>query len=143
VPAHGGNGARLFAACVEITSAAWSPAHQQCRGNEGGTTMPRRYDFLPRNNAVLTRRRFVAGTSAGLAGILATGRTPAFAQTAAKKLIYAHIVPAPESAAVHQAWMAEEVTKRSKGALAMEFHGGTLLSKELEIMNAVKAGNVA
>jgi tripartite ATP-independent transporter DctP family solute receptor len=104
--------------------------------------MPRRHDFLPRENAGLTRRRFVAGTGAGLAGILAAGRAPAFAQTAAKKLVYAHIVPAPESAAVALAWMAEEVTKRSKGALDMQFHGGTLLSKELEIMNAVKSGNI-
>jgi tripartite ATP-independent transporter DctP family solute receptor len=104
--------------------------------------MPRRYDFLPRNNAALSRRRFVAGTGAGLAGILAAGRAPAFAQTAAKKLVYAHIVAAPESGAMALAWMAEEVTKRSKGALDMQFHGGTLLSKELEIMNAVKSGNI-
>jgi tripartite ATP-independent transporter DctP family solute receptor len=39
--------------------------------------------------------------------------------------------------------MAEEVTKRSGGAINMVFHGGTLLSKELEIMDAVKSGNVA
>ena len=104
--------------------------------------MPRRHDFLPRNNAALSRRQFVARAGAGLAGILAAGRAPAFAQTAAKKLVYAHIVPAPESAAIALAWMAEEVTKRSKGALDMQFHGGTLLSKELEIMNAVKAGNI-
>jgi tripartite ATP-independent transporter DctP family solute receptor len=104
--------------------------------------MPRRHDFLPRNNATLTRRRFVAGTGAGIAGILAAGRAPAFAQTAARKLVYAHIVAAPESGAMALAWMAEEVTKRSKGALDMQFHGGTLLSKELEIMNAVKSGNI-
>jgi TRAP-type transport system periplasmic protein len=35
------------------------------------------------------------------------------------------------------------VTERSKGEFAMEFHGGTLLTKELEIINAVKAGNIA
>jgi tripartite ATP-independent transporter DctP family solute receptor len=35
------------------------------------------------------------------------------------------------------------VTERSKGELQMEFHGGTLLTKELEIINAVKAGNIA
>jgi tripartite ATP-independent transporter DctP family solute receptor len=88
------------------------------------------------------RRRFIAG--AGAAGILAAGRAPAFAQNAApKKLVYAHIVPEPESAAVAFAWMAQELGKRSKGALEMEFAGGTLLTKELEIMNAVKAGNVA
>ena len=86
------------------------------------------------------RRRFIAGA----AGILAAGRAPAFAQNAApKKLVYAHIVPEPESAAVAFAWMAQELGKRSKGALEMEFAGGTLLTKELEIMNAVKAGNVA
>jgi len=82
-------------------------------------------------------------SAAGLAGILATGRAPAFAQTAAKKLVFAHINPSPESAAVAFSWMAEEVNKRSKGALDMQFYGATLLSKELEIMNAVKAGNIA
>jgi len=90
-----------------------------------------------------SRRTFLVGASAGLAGILATGRAPVFAQAAARKLLYAHIVPPPESAAVAFAWMAEEVSRRSKGALDMQFHGGTLLSKELEIMNAVKAGNIA
>src|ERR1700674_2296479 len=89
-----------------------------------------------------SRRGFLAG-AAGLAGILATGRAPAFAQTAAKKLVFAHINPVPESAAVAFTWMAEEVNKRSKGALDMQFYGATLLSKELEIMNAVKAGNIA
>jgi len=89
-----------------------------------------------------SRRTFLAG-AAGLAGILATGRAPAFAQTAAKKLVFAHINPSPESAAVAFSWMAEEVNKRSKGALDMQFYGATLLSKELEIMNAVKAGNIA
>jgi tripartite ATP-independent transporter DctP family solute receptor len=89
-----------------------------------------------------SRRGFLAG-AAGLAGILASGRAPAFAQTAAKKLVFAHINAPPESAALAFAWMAEEVNKRSKGALDMQFHGATLLSKELEIMNAVKAGNIA
>jgi tripartite ATP-independent transporter DctP family solute receptor len=90
-----------------------------------------------------SRRRFLASASAGLAGILATGRAPLFAQTAAKKLVFAHINAEPESAAVAFAWMAKEVTKRSNGALDMPFHGSTLLTKELEIMNAVKAGNIA
>src|ERR1700747_2536916 len=61
-----------------------------------------------------SRRRFIAG--AGLAGIIATGRAPAFAQGAApKKLVYAHIVPPPESAAIAFDWMAKEVGPRSKG----------------------------
>src|SRR6202521_1670815 len=92
--------------------------------------------------AAHTRRGVLAG-AAGLAGVLASGRAPVFAQTAAKKLVFAHINPVPESAAVAFTWMTEEVNKRSKGALDMQFYGATLLSKELEIMNAVKAGNIA
>jgi tripartite ATP-independent transporter DctP family solute receptor len=98
----------------------------------------------PRPRLSTSRRRFIAGAGAGLAGIIAAGRAPAFAQGAApKKLVYAHIVPPPESGAIAFSWMAEEINKRSKGALQAEFYGGTLLAKELEIMNAVKAGNVA
>jgi tripartite ATP-independent transporter DctP family solute receptor len=97
---------------------------------------------MPRMTTAVNRRRFIARTSA-LAGMIAAGRAPAFAQAAAKKLVFAHIVAAPESAAVWFGWMAEELTKRSKGALDVQFHGGTLLSKELEIMNAVKSGNIA
>src|SRR6266567_2818553 len=61
----------------------------------------------------------------------------------AKKLDFAFILAPPESSAVGFKWMAEEVTKRSGGAINMIFHGGTLLNKELEIMDAVKSGNVA
>ena len=39
--------------------------------------------------------------------------------------------------------MAEEVTRRSNGQLEMTFHGGTLSTKELEIIDGVKAGNIA
>ena len=90
----------------------------------------------------VSRRGFVTA-GAGLAGILATGRAPLFAQTPAKKLVFAHINAAPESAALGFAWMAEEVNRRANGALVIEFHGSTLLTKELEIMNAVKSGSVA
>jgi tripartite ATP-independent transporter DctP family solute receptor len=61
----------------------------------------------------------------------------------AKKLEFAHITAPPESAATHFQWMADEVTKRSSGSIAMTYHGGTLLTKELEIMDAVKSGNLA
>jgi tripartite ATP-independent transporter DctP family solute receptor len=91
--------------------------------------------------APATRRRVLQG--AGAAGILALAKAPAFAQATPKKLIFAHVTPEPESSAVAFAAMAKEVTERSKGELAMEFHGGTLLTKELEIINAVKAGNIA
>src|SRR5271155_721362 len=90
----------------------------------------------------LGRRKVLAG-GAGRAGGHAGGRAPAFAQTAPKKLVFSHIVAEPESGAVGFNWMCQEITKRSGGALQAEFYGGTLLSKELEIMNAVKAGNIA
>jgi tripartite ATP-independent transporter DctP family solute receptor len=93
--------------------------------------------------AAVSRRRILNLGIGGLAGILAAGRAPVFAQAQPKKLVFAHINAAPESAAVAFAWMSEEVTKRSKGALDVQFFGSTLLSKELEIMNAVKSGNVA
>jgi tripartite ATP-independent transporter DctP family solute receptor len=91
--------------------------------------------------AATTRRRVLQ--AAGAAGALAFTKAPAFAQATPKKLVFAHVTPPPESSAVAFAAMAEEVTKRSNGELIMEFHGGTLLTKELEIINAVKAGNIA
>ena len=90
-----------------------------------------------------TRRRLLRRAAGGVAGIVALGRAPAFAQSAAKKLIMAHIVAPPESSAVAFAEMAEAVNKRAPGELQIEFHAGTLLTKELEVINAVKAGNVA
>ena len=65
------------------------------------------------------------------------------AKPAAKKLDIAYLTSPPESGATGLRFMAEEVTKRSNGAINMVFHGGTLLNKELEIMDAVKSGNVA
>jgi tripartite ATP-independent transporter DctP family solute receptor len=91
--------------------------------------------------AATTRRR--ALQAAGAAGVLTFTKVPAFAQATPKKLVFAHLTPPPQSAAVAVATVAEEVTKRSNGELLMEFHGGTLLTKELEIINAVKAGNIA
>src|ERR1700731_4007202 len=94
--------------------------------------------FSSRNTS---RRRVLQAV--GAAGALAFTKAPAFAQATPKKLVFAHVTPPPESSAVAFAAMAVEVTKRSNGELLMEFHGGTLLTKELEIINAVKAGNIA
>jgi tripartite ATP-independent transporter DctP family solute receptor len=91
----------------------------------------------------LPDRRSLLRASAGMAGILATGRAPAFAQTQPKKLVFAHINAVPESAAVAFDWMAKELTARSNGALEMQFFGKTLIPQELEIMNAVKSGSIA
>src|SRR5438477_7646874 len=94
-----------------------------------------------RSQHATTRRRVLQ--AAGAAGIIALSKAPAFAQATPKKLVFAHITAEPESSAVAFAAMAKEVTERSKGELVMEFHGGTLLTKELEIINAVKSGNIA
>src|ERR1700678_2546803 len=91
----------------------------------------------------LFNRRVLLRAGAGMAGILVTGRAPAFAQTQPKKLVFAHINAVPESAAVAFDWMAKELTARSNGALEMQFFGKTLSPQELEIMNAVKSGSIA
>jgi tripartite ATP-independent transporter DctP family solute receptor len=76
--------------------------------------------------------------------VLAGGRPlPVQSQTAPRKLDLAHIIAPPESGAIGFKYLAEEVTKRSNGQLNVVFHGGTLLGKELEIMDAVKSGNIA
>src|SRR5499427_5059080 len=80
-----------------------------------------------------------------VAAIVAGSVTPVGSQAkpAAKKLDIAYLLAPPESGALGLKFMAEEVTRRSNGAINMVFHGGTLLNKELEIMDAVKSGNVA
>jgi tripartite ATP-independent transporter DctP family solute receptor len=86
-----------------------------------------------------------AAAALALALVLAgsSGPVPSQAQTAARKLDLAHIIAPPESGAIGFKYLAEEVTRRSNGTLNVVFHGGTLLSKELEIMDAVKSGNIA
>src|SRR6202171_3273839 len=93
-----------------------------------------------RNLSAIRRRSLVKG---GMAGILASGLAPSFARAEPKKLVMAHLNAVPESAAVAFDWQAQEVRKRSNGELDMQFFGATLMSKELEIMNAVKSGNIA
>ena len=90
-----------------------------------------------------SRRRVLSGAASGLAGVLALGRAPAFSQTAPKKLVMAHIVAPPESSAVAFAEMADAVNKQESSGLEIEFHAGTLLTKELEVINAIKSGNIA
>src|SRR5471032_3476742 len=92
-----------------------------------------------RNLASVRRRSLVKG---GMAAILASGLAPSFARAEAKKLVMAHLNAVPESAAVAFDWQAGEVRKRSGGELDMQFFGSTLMSKELDIMNAVKSGNI-
>ena len=90
-----------------------------------------------------TRRRFLQRATAGIAGVCAMRRAPAFAESAPKKLVMAHNVAPPESSAVAFAELAETVNKNTAGGIEIEFHGGTLLTKELEIINAIKSGNIA
>ncbi len=90
-----------------------------------------------------TPRRRLLKTAGGLAGILAFGRAPAFAQAQPKKLVLPSITPPPEASGVVLKWMADQITERSKGELLVDFHGGTLLTKEIDVLNAVKSGNAA
>jgi TRAP-type transport system periplasmic protein len=91
----------------------------------------------------VSRRRLMAVGSAGMAAILLSGRAPAYAQTQPKKLDFANILGAPDVGGIGMELFAKEATARSSGELDVHFHGGTLLTKELEIMNAVKSGNIA
>jgi tripartite ATP-independent transporter DctP family solute receptor len=93
--------------------------------------------------AAPSRRRLLSGAASGLAGVLALGRARAFSQAAPKKLVMAHIVAPPESSAVAFAEMADAVNKQAGSGLEIDFHAGTLLTKELEVINAVKSGNIA
>src|ERR1700759_840708 len=92
---------------------------------------------------IIASRRNLLRVSGGLATILATGKAPAFAQAQPKKLQIASVNPVPESGAIALDWLAKALTERSKGELDVTFRGGTLLTKEIDIMNAVKAGNIA
>src|SRR5438093_1194796 len=86
---------------------------------------------------------WVAMVMALMVALASIGPAPRPAQAAGKKLDLAHIMPPPESGAIGYKYFADEVTKRSNGQLNVVFHGGTLLGKELEIMDAVKSGNIA
>jgi len=96
-----------------------------------------------RNSTSTTRRRLLQRAAGGLAGIVAMRGAPAFAQATPKKLVFAHIVAPPESSAVAFVEMGEAVNKRANGEIEIEFHAGTLLTKEIEVINAIKAGNIA
>jgi len=98
--------------------------------------------LMPVTRPIIRRRNVLRGAG-GLAGILALGKAPAIAQTRPTKLIIAHITPVPESGAVALDWFAKAMTERSHGELQVEFHGGTLLTKEIDVMNGVKTGSVA
>ena len=100
----------------------------------------------PRTGSCFTtvsRRRMVAGGSASMAAILLAGRAPVYAQAQPRKLDFANILGAPDVGGIAMEFFAKEITARSKGEIELVFHGGTLLTKEMEIMNAVKSGNVA
>ena len=88
-----------------------------------------------------SRRQLLAAGSSGMAAILASGRAPVFAQAAPKKLDFANILGAPDVGGIAMEHFAKVVTERAKGELEVKFHGGTLIAKEMEIMNAVKTGN--
>src|SRR5262249_22071013 len=120
-----------------IQSHAISQAIAWSKPREGAMTIMK---IDSRNLSAIGRRRLA---HAGMAGVLATGLAPLLARAEAKKLVFAHINAVPESAAVGFDWQAQEIRKRTNGELDVQFFGSTLLSKELEIMNAVKSGNIA
>jgi tripartite ATP-independent transporter DctP family solute receptor len=92
----------------------------------------------------LISRRTVVKAAAGLATLISGAATPFRAVRAASaKLILAHNSAPPEITALSLQWYAKELTSRSNGALDVEFQGGTLLTKEIDVVNAVRSGSVA
>jgi TRAP-type transport system periplasmic protein len=90
-----------------------------------------------------TRREIVSTSGKlGVAAALAGVSMPAIAQTKKKQLVFASLAAPPEGTAVAYSRFCDEVTKRSGGELEVAFHGGTLITKEMEMMNGLKAGNV-
>ena len=57
--------------------------------------------------------------------------------------MFAHIIGAPDVGGVGIRLDGQGGHRAGKGALEMQFFGETLIPKELEIMNAVKSGNIA
>ncbi len=93
---------------------------------------------------IISSRRSFIKSAGGLAGMLAFGAAPAIAQSGGpKKMILAHTAAPPENAANAFEWFCKELTARSNGAWQVEFAGNTIMSKEIEIVNAVKTGNIA
>jgi len=86
-----------------------------------------------------SRRAVLIGSASVAAGLAA----PAIAQTAAKRVVMASVAPPYEASSVAFAWMAKEINEKSKGAIDVQFHPGTLINKEIEIINAVKTGSIA
>jgi tripartite ATP-independent transporter DctP family solute receptor len=84
-------------------------------------------------------RRAVLTGGAGLAAVIAA---PPIARAQAKKIVLASVAPPQEASSTAFTWMAKELTERTKGALDVQFHPGTLLTKEIEIINAVKTGSI-
>src|SRR4051812_41322178 len=86
-------------------------------------------------------RRGIIKASGGLAAILATGQAPVFAQAQPKKMLIVYTTPPPDVPAVGLEWFTKAINERSKGEIVAQFEAGTVLTKEVEITNAVKAGN--
>ncbi|MBX6378297.1 MAG: hypothetical protein IRY95_07075, partial [Clostridia bacterium] len=81
------------------------------------------------------------GGGAQGAGGVAQGAGGAVSKTV-KKLEIAYFLPPVIPSAKNLQWMAEEITKRSGGAIQATFHGATISTKELEIIDMVKTGTI-
>jgi tripartite ATP-independent transporter DctP family solute receptor len=85
-------------------------------------------------------RRSILASGAGLVAAVAA---PSIARAQAKKLVMASVAPSYEASSVAFTWMAKEITEKTKGALDVSFHGATLITKEVEVINAVRTGSIA
>jgi TRAP-type transport system periplasmic protein len=95
----------------------------------------------------MRKHMWVFGILATVALVAFVGIGNCFAQQQAGKgtvkVLDMAFVNNSDSVHVGYEWMAKEVNQRSKGTLQIRYHAGTLMTKEAEIVDAVKSGNIA
>jgi tripartite ATP-independent transporter DctP family solute receptor len=91
----------------------------------------------------ITGRRRLLKAAGSVTALAALRSVPARAQAATKKLIIAYTSPPPDVVGIGLDWFATAITERSHGELKGQLEAGTILTREADITNAVKAGNVA
>jgi TRAP-type transport system periplasmic protein len=78
-----------------------------------------------------------------MALVVSSGIGSSSAQQPAAKVLDLAFVNNTDSTHRAYEWMVKEINQRSNGTLQIRYHPGTLITKEGEIIDAVKSGNIA
>ena len=96
-----------------------------------------------RNSPSNHRRRLLQRAAGGLAGDPGVGRAPPSPRRRQRSSSWPILWRRPNFPPSPLPRWPTRSTSKASGGLEIEFHAGTLLTKELEIINAVKSGNIA